>query len=56
MVQEHDAEVDTIDGEQGTASGHIESNISDEESRKNLRDHLRRALTEDSEAGDILGL
>lgn len=52
LVQEPEAEIDTVDGSQGTASGHFESSISDEEARKNLRDHLRKAITEDTQAGD----
>ena len=45
MVQEPDAEVDIIDGEQGNASGIVESRAGDEESKKSLRDQLRRTLS-----------
>lgn len=53
LIQEPDAEVDTIDGEQGTVTGHIESSIPDEEARKSLRDNLRKAITEDTQAGNL---
>ncbi len=51
LVQEPDAEVETTDGEQGTVSGHLESSSSDEEARRNLRDHLRKTITEDTQTG-----
>ena len=45
MLQEPDADVDVIDGEQGIASGLVESRAGNEESKKNLRDQLRRTLS-----------
>ncbi|KAI0781961.1 trafficking protein Mon1-domain-containing protein [Abortiporus biennis] len=52
LVQDPDAEVDTVDGEEGTATGRVE-NISDEEAKRNLRDHLRRTLSERDRPMDI---
>lgn len=45
LIREPDAEVDTIDGEQGNASGLVDSRAGDENSKKNLRDQLRRTLS-----------
>ena len=45
LVQEPDAEVDIIGGEQGNASGIVESRAGNEESKKSLRDQLRRTLS-----------
>lgn len=45
LVQEPDAEVDIISGEQGNADGLVESSAGNEESKKNLRDQLRRTLS-----------
>lgn len=45
LIREPDAEVDTIDGEQGNASGLVDSRAGDEDSKKNLRDQLRRTLS-----------
>ncbi|KAI0712079.1 trafficking protein Mon1-domain-containing protein [Earliella scabrosa] len=45
LLQEPDADVDVIDGEQGIASGLVESRAGNEESKKNLRDQLRRTLS-----------
>lgn len=44
LIQEPDAEVDLVDGEQGNASGIVESRAGNEESKKNLREQLRRTL------------
>ncbi|KAI0074029.1 DUF254-domain-containing protein [Panus rudis PR-1116 ss-1] len=52
LVTEPDAEVDTIDGVQGTVIGHVESAASDEEAKRNLREHLRRTLTEQDATGE----
>lgn len=51
LIQEPDVEVETIDGERGTVSGHMESNASDEEAKRNLREHLRRTLTDQEGSG-----
>jgi hypothetical protein len=48
LVQEVDAEVDTIDGEEGNASGRIQ-NPNGEDSKKLLRESLRRTLTQQSQ-------
>ena len=45
LFQEPDAEFDIIDGEQGSAAGLVESQAGNEESKKNLRDQLRRTLS-----------
>ena len=45
LVQEPDADVDIVDGDQGNASGIVESRAGNEESKKNLRDQLRRTLS-----------
>ncbi|KAI0755027.1 trafficking protein Mon1-domain-containing protein [Daedaleopsis nitida] len=45
LVQDPDAEVDIISGEQGSADGLVESSAGNEESKKNLRDQLRRTLS-----------
>ncbi|KAG1885013.1 DUF254-domain-containing protein [Suillus subluteus] len=44
LVHEVDPEVDTTHSEDTTAVGQIDD-VADEESRKNLRDHLRRTLS-----------
>lgn len=46
LVQELDADVDTIDGDEGNASGHMENRAGEEESKKLLRESLRRTLTQ----------
>ncbi|KAI0333661.1 DUF254-domain-containing protein [Cubamyces sp. BRFM 1775] len=45
LVKEPDIEVETIDGEQGNAAGPLDSHARDEESKKHLRDQLRRTLS-----------
>ncbi|KAI0648130.1 trafficking protein Mon1-domain-containing protein [Trametes meyenii] len=45
LIQEPDAEVEIMDGEQGNASGQVDTRAGDEESKKNLRDQLRRTLS-----------
>ncbi|KAI0769013.1 DUF254-domain-containing protein [Trametes elegans] len=45
LIQEPDTEVEVIDGEQGNATGLVESRAGDEESKRNLRDQLRRTLS-----------
>ena len=45
LIQEPDAELDIIDGEQGNASGIVESGAGNEESKMNLREQLRRTLS-----------
>ncbi|KAH7885260.1 DUF254-domain-containing protein [Phlebopus sp. FC_14] len=44
LVHDVDAEVDTVDSEETTAVGQIDE-VADEESRKSLRDRLRRTLS-----------
>ncbi|KAI0917319.1 hypothetical protein AcW1_007466 [Taiwanofungus camphoratus] len=53
LVQEPDAEVDAMDGDQGSVSGRVESRSADEESKKNLREQLRRTLNKKESYGDI---
>ncbi|KAI0823924.1 trafficking protein Mon1-domain-containing protein [Trametes gibbosa] len=53
LVQEPDVEVDTIDGEQGNATGLMDSPANDEDSKKNLRDQLRRTLSKKESFTDI---
>ncbi|KAL1950355.1 hypothetical protein VTO73DRAFT_5479 [Trametes versicolor] len=53
LIREPDAEVDTIDGEQGNASGLVDSRAGDEDSKKNLRDQLRRTLSKKESFTDI---
>ena len=48
FVTDLDAEPEVGDGEDGVALGYVES-VGDEESRKNLREHLRRTLTQKRE-------
>ena len=42
LFQEPDADVDVIDGEQGSAAGLVESHAGNEESKKNMRTQLRQ--------------
>jgi hypothetical protein len=42
LVQGVDAEVDTVDGDDGNAVGYV---AADENSKKNLRDQLRQTLS-----------
>lgn len=51
LVHEADPEVDTTHSEDATAVGQIDD-VADEESRKNLRDHLRRTLSVQREKSD----
>ena len=51
LIQEPEVEVETIDGERGTVSGHMESNAPEEEAKRNLREHLRRTLTDQEGSG-----
>lgn len=51
LVQEPDAEVDAMDGDQGSVSGRVESRSADEESKKNLREQLRRTLNKKESYG-----
>ncbi|KAI0699310.1 trafficking protein Mon1-domain-containing protein [Cerioporus squamosus] len=53
LVQEPDADVDVIDGEQGNATGSLESRAGDEESKKSLREQLRRTLSKKESFGDM---
>ncbi|KAH9850115.1 trafficking protein Mon1-domain-containing protein [Lenzites betulinus] len=53
LIQEPDADVDTIDGEQGNATGLVDSNANDEDSKKTLRDQLRRTLSKKESNVDI---
>ena len=53
-MQEPDAEVDIIDGEQGNASGLVEFRAGNEESKKNLRDQLRRTLSKKESFAGVL--
>ncbi|KAI0354891.1 DUF254-domain-containing protein [Trametes cingulata] len=53
LIQEPDAEVEIIDGDQGNASGLVESRAGDEESKRNLRDQLRRTLSKKESFTDI---
>ncbi|KAI1793387.1 trafficking protein Mon1-domain-containing protein [Ganoderma leucocontextum] len=53
LVQEQDADIDIIDGEQGSAAGLVESPAANEESKKNLRDQLRRTLSKKESFTDI---
>ena len=46
LVQEPEVEVEPTAGEEGTAGAHIESLVSDDAARKQLRDHLRRTLSD----------
>ncbi|KAI9058311.1 DUF254-domain-containing protein [Trametes sanguinea] len=45
LIQEPEADVDTVDGEQGNATGLVESRAGDEASKRQLRDQLRRKLS-----------
>lgn len=52
LVQDVDAEVDTIDGEEGNTAGYIQPV---DDSKQDLRAHLRRTLTKrQSNAGNSL--
>ncbi|KAG1745888.1 DUF254-domain-containing protein [Suillus paluster] len=51
LVHDVDPEVDTTHSEDTTAVGQIDD-VADEESRKNLRDHLRRTLSIQREKSD----
>ncbi|TBU27209.1 trafficking protein Mon1-domain-containing protein [Dichomitus squalens] len=53
IFQEPDVEVDLIDGEQGSAAGMVESRAGNEESKRNLRDQLRRTLSKKESSTDI---
>lgn len=44
LIQEPEIEVEPTAGEEGTAGAHID--VSDDVTRKQLRDHLRRTLTD----------
>lgn len=55
LVQESDADMDIIDGEQGSAGGLVEFRAGNEESKKNLREQLRRTLSKkESSTGEYL--
>jgi vacuolar fusion protein MON1 len=45
LIQEVEVEVDTVDGEEGNAVGHVDSLAGDESSKRSLRDKLRRTLS-----------
>ncbi|KAH9922852.1 trafficking protein Mon1-domain-containing protein [Epithele typhae] len=45
IVQEPDADVDLVDGDEGSAAGIVESRAGNEESKKILREQLRRTLS-----------
>ena len=51
LVQEQDADVDIIDGEQGSAAGLVQSPAGNEESKKSLREQLRRTLSKKESFG-----
>lgn len=54
LVQGVDAEVDTVDGDDGNAIGYV---VADEGSKKNLRDQLRQTLSKrQPNAGEYLFL
>ena len=53
LVHDVDAEVDTTTSEETTAVGLI-NDIADEESRKSLRDQLRRTLSKKEHTGLLL--
>ncbi|KAI0365723.1 DUF254-domain-containing protein [Pilatotrama ljubarskyi] len=53
LIQEPDAEVEIIDGDQGNASGLVDSRAGDEESKRSLRDQLRRTLSKKESFTDI---
>ncbi|KAI0670861.1 trafficking protein Mon1-domain-containing protein [Trametes maxima] len=53
LIQEPDVEVEIMDGEQGNASGQVDSRAGDEESKKNLRDQLRRTLSKKESFTDV---
>ncbi|KAM5533422.1 hypothetical protein V8D89_012860 [Ganoderma adspersum] len=53
LVQEQDADVDIIDGEQGSAAGLVQSPAGNEASKKSLREQLRRTLSKKESFGDI---
>jgi len=48
LIQETDAEVEIISGEQGTASGRLDAHAGDEQSKQYLREQLRRTLNKES--------
>lgn len=54
LVQDTDADVDVIDGEEGNATGVVESHAGNEESKKNLREQLRRTLSKKESFGGPL--
>lgn len=57
LIQEQDADVDIMDAEQGIAAGLVESPAGNEESKKSLREQLRRTLTKkESFTGKIVCL
>lgn len=45
LIQDIDAEVDTISSEEGTAIGQIDATSGDDQSKQSLRDQLRRTLS-----------
>lgn len=45
LIPEPEAEVDTADGEQATATARIDDPVADEEAKRHLRDQLRRTLS-----------
>ncbi|OSD07264.1 DUF254-domain-containing protein [Trametes coccinea BRFM310] len=53
LIQEPEADVDTVDGEQGNATGLVESRAGDEASKRQLRDQLRRTLSKKESFTDI---
>ncbi|KAI8971160.1 trafficking protein Mon1-domain-containing protein [Trametes punicea] len=53
LVQEPDAKVEIIGGEEGNANGSVESPAADEESKRHLRDQLRRTLSKKQSSTDI---
>ncbi|CAL1713268.1 unnamed protein product [Somion occarium] len=54
LIQESEVEVETIDGEEGTVSGHMESTATDEEAKRSLREHLRRTLSEQDTSSETI--
>nr|AHC00625.1 sand family protein [Ganoderma lucidum] len=53
LVQEQDTDVDIMDGEQGSATGLVESPAGNEDSKKSLREQLRRTLSKKESFTDV---
>lgn len=48
LIQDLDAEVEPIDTDEGIAIGHLDTSARTEDSKKSLRDQLRKTLTQRS--------